>query len=295
MGKYDLTISDIKLNVDRFLAYIYASAVSSENPQINFIVAGPGAGKSGVEAYLKYKLKKNGERSAIVSSDKIAEYHPNYDEAIEELPEECYRITRQFVRPATPIIFEELRKHKINILNENTFDKGESDIEFVKKFKDAGYKTIINVLATDMFISRLACFEREAKMLECGDSPRCIADDLQNKMYNSFVKEIQQIESMGLADEINVYVRGESINKPNLVYQLGSNKYRDFVDALNSERANQRKHILANPADYMMKLKNVRDSIRINGINPVLTENSIKGIDKLQSDFISELENQQEK
>ncbi len=50
MGKYDLTISDIETNVNRFLTYVYGSAVSSQKPEIDFIVAGPGAGKSGVEA-----------------------------------------------------------------------------------------------------------------------------------------------------------------------------------------------------------------------------------------------------
>ena len=95
MGKYDLTISDIKVNVDRFLSYIYASARKSENPEIDFIVAGPGAGKSGVESYLKKQLKDKGERCAIVNSDKIAEFHPEYEDAIEELPEVCYKVTDQ--------------------------------------------------------------------------------------------------------------------------------------------------------------------------------------------------------
>lgn len=58
MGKYDLTIADIKNNANRFLSYIYATARRSQEPEIDFIVAGPGAGKSGVESYLKNKFKK---------------------------------------------------------------------------------------------------------------------------------------------------------------------------------------------------------------------------------------------
>ena len=289
MSKYDLTIADIKNNADRFLAYIYATARRSDNPEIDFIVAGPGAGKSGVESYLKNSLKEKGERCAIVNSDKIAEFHPDYEDAIEELPDVCYKVTRQFVRPATPIIFDELRKNNINILNENTFDKGESDIEFVKKFKDAGYRTNVNIIATDSYISRLSCFEREARMLQDGDTPRGISKETQERMYNSFMNEIIELERLGYCDEINVYTRGENINKPKLVYKLGDTNYRDFQDAILTERQKQRRNILANPTEYLEHIKNTRQIIEQNGVNPTLTENTLKGLDELQQDFIQEL------
>ena len=289
MGKYDLTIADIKNNVNRFLTYIYATLKSSENPEIDFIVAGPGAGKSGVESYLKNKLKRNDERCAIVNSDKIAEFHPDYEDAIEELPEVCYEITRKFVRPASPIIFEELRNNNINILNENTFDKGQEDIEFVKQFIDAGYKIKVHIIAADIYISRLSCYEREARMLQDGDTPRGISKDTQERMYNSFIDEISELEKLGYCDELNVYTRGENINKPILVYKLGDNKYRDFKDALITERKKQRKELLANPSEYLSKIKTVSDIIKKNGINEVVTNNSLKGLEELQKDFIGEL------
>lgn len=290
MGKYDLTTEDINKNINRFLTYIYGSAVSSKNPQIFFVVAGPGAGKSGVEAFLKYQLKEKGEKAAVVNSDKIAEFHPAYEDALAELlSEERYRVTRQFVRPATPIIFQELQKYKINILNENIFNKGESDIEFVRSFKEAGYRTSVNMIATDIFINRLSCYEREARALENGDSPRGISKRDHDKMYNAFVKEIQQLQSLNLCDEINVYIRGESINKPKLVYQLGDTRYQNFVEALNTERAKQRREIFSSPADYLMRIKKAKESIQTNGINPILTEDALNGLQELQDDFIQEL------
>lgn len=289
MGKYDLTIADIKNNANRFLSYIYATARRSEKPEIDFIVAGPGAGKSGVESYLKNKLREEDERCAIVNSDKIAEFHPDYEDAIEELPEVCYKVTRQFVRPATPIIFEELRNNNINILNENTFDKGEGDIEFVKKFRDSGYKIKVHIIATDMYISRLSCYEREARMLQDGDTPRGISKETQTRMYNSFIDEISELEQLGYCDELNVYIRGKNINKPELVYQLGNNNYRNFKEAIIEERKKQRKEILANPSEYLAKIKEISETIEKNGVNEVLTNNSLKGLEELQKDFIEEL------
>lgn len=289
MGKYDLTIADIKNNANRFLSYIYATARRSQEPEIDFIVAGPGAGKSGVESYLKNKFKKRDERCAVVSSDKIAEFHPDYEDIIEELPEVCYKVTRQFVRPATPIIFEELKNNNINILNENTFDKGQSDIEFVKKFKDSGYKIKVHIIATDMYISRLSCYEREARMLQDGDTPRGVSKETQTRMYNSFIDEITELEKLGYCDELNVYIRGENINKPELVYQLGDSKYKNFKEAIIEERKKQRKAVLSNPSEYLAKIKEVSKIIERDGVNEVLTSNSLEGLKELQKDFIEEL------
>lgn len=294
MGKYDLTISDIKNNANRFLSYIYATTKRSDNPEIDFIVAGPGAGKSGLENFLRNQLKKKDERCAIVNSDKIAEFHPYYEDAIEELPEVCYKVTRQFVRPATTIIFDELIENRINILNENTFDKGKSDLELVEKFKKAGYKIKINIIATDLFISRLSCYEREVRMLQDGDTPRGISKETQDRMYNSFVKEIEQLEKLGYCDEINVYTRGKNINKPQLVYKLGDKNYNSFKEALVEERNKQRKQILSNPIEYLERIKSAKNSILQNGVNEILTKNSLKGLEELQRDFIEELSKENE-
>lgn len=290
MGKYDLTVEDINQNINRFLTYIYGTSVSSKNPEVSFIVGGPGSGKSGIEIFLKNQLKQRGEKTTVVSSDKIAEFHPHYEEALTELlSEERYQITRQFVRVATPIIYQELQKHKINILNEKVFHKGNTDIELVKDFKKAGYKVSINILATDIFINRLSCYEREARVLEAGDSPRGITKHDHEEMYNAFVEEIRQLERENLCDEINVYKRGKSINKPELIYQLGDTKYQNFIEALYTEREKQRKEILSNPADYLMRIKNARESILLNGVNPLLTKEALNGLQELQDDFIKEL------
>lgn len=186
MGKYDLTISDIETGVNRFLAEAYATATVSDNPELAYISGGPGAGKTAIEVYLKRQFKMKGERAFEVNSDKIAEFHPQYDEALEELPLECYKITRKFVRPATPKIFDKLMESKINIINENTLDKGEPDIEIARKFKQAGYKITSNIMATDFLESRLSCFEREARTLMAGLTPRGCSMETQTRMYKFF-------------------------------------------------------------------------------------------------------------
>lgn len=289
MKNYDLSIAEITSNANRFLSYVYATAHSDENPEVQFIVGGPGAGKSGVESYLRNKFRDEGRKCVAIGSDKIAEFHPKYEEIIEELPEVCYRETRKFVKPATNIIFSELMHKKINLLNEKTFNKGIEDIELVKKFKESGYKVYINIIATDIFVSRLACYEREARMLLDGDTPRGISKETQEKMYNSFIEEIEELINLNFCDGVNIYTRGKNINIPNLVYTEENKKYSNFKEAIIIERKKQRDAIVKNPADYLEKINNVKNSIMQNGINEILTENAVKGLDKLQEDFIKNL------
>ena len=214
MGKYDLTMSDIDLGIKRILSEAYATATISDNPELIYISAGPGAGKTALEIYYKKLFKDRGEKIFDINSDKIAEFHPQYEEALQELPEECYRITRQFVRPVTPRVFDELSRTHISIINENTLDKGEYDVANARKFKGQGYRISVCVMATDMFESRLSCYEREANTLLIGLHPRGCSKETQERMYNSFIDGIQQLDSLGLLDDIQVYIRGENINKP---------------------------------------------------------------------------------
>jgi len=290
MGKYDLTINDIDLGIKRILTEAYATATVSDNPELIYVSAGPGAGKTAIEIYYKKLFKEKGQRIFDINSDKIAKFHPQYEEALQELPEECYRITRQFVRPATPRIFDELSKTHISIINENTLDKGEYDIANAKKFKKMGYKISVCVMATDMFESRLSCYEREANTLLIGEHPRGCSKETQERMYNSFISGIEQLEKLGLLDEINVFVRGENVNKPPVLkYTKGSNSYSCFQEAITIERAKQRNALLANPKHFLDRIEIAQKTISEYGINETLTKNSLAGLEELKNDFYIEI------
>ncbi len=291
MDKYNLTPVDIQTGINRLLADAYASSTVSNNPSLIYISAGPGAGKTAIEMHFKNEFKDKGEKAYSINSDKIAEFHPNYEDALEELPEECYRITRQFVRPAAPKIYEELMENKINIINENTLDKGDSDIELTRKFKEHGYKVIVNIIATDLFESRLSCYEREAAMLLASLTPRGCSKETQIRMYDAFVPEIKKLDELGLCDDINVYVRGENINKPPILkYSKEKNStYHNFNDALVEERAKQRQKLLEDPENYLFRIKSAKNTIANYGVNEQLTQNSLNGLNELQNDFLQEL------
>ena len=291
MGKYDLTPADLKTGISRVLTEAYASTTISLNPQIIYIVGGPGAGKTSIEAFFRKKFKEKGERAYSINSDQIARFHPYYDDILaDELPSECYRLTRQFVRPATPILFDELMKNKINLINENTLDKGDSDIDLARKLKNNGYRISINVMSTDLFESRLSCFEREAAMLLAGLTPRGCSKETQVRMYNGFIPELEQLEALGLCDEINVFIRGENISKPPILkYEKGSKEYQNFKAAVIAERRKQRQALLREPDKYILRIGKARDIMSKYGVNETITQNSLTGLKELQSEFLQEI------
>lgn len=290
MGKYDLKPSDIQFGITRILTEAYATSNVCDEPELIYITGGPGSGKTSVERFLKRNLSNQGKDAFIINSDKIAEYHPQYDEAIEELPEECYRITRQFVRPATPVIYDELRKKRITLLNENTLDHGESDIEQARRFKAAGYKVRVCYMVEDIFETRLCCEERDARTLMLGMTPRGCSKETQERMYDSSLPTIKRLIEEGLVDGVDVYRRGENINKPPiLVHALDDEGYKGFEDAIMQERRKKRIALFRGPANYFSRLRNAKSTIESFGQNPVLTENSIKKLNELEMDFAIEL------
>ena len=61
------------------------------------------------------------------------------------------------------------------------------------------------------------------------------------------------------------------------------------------EKAKQRKQILSKAEEYLQRIEKIKDSIKSNGNNSTITENSLKGIEELENDFVDEIENQKEK
>lgn len=290
-----ISTNDFKLGITRVLTDAFASSTVSENPKVIYIVSGQGGGKTSVIRHKKNELKEEGIRAYVIDSDKIAEYHPYYDELIfNELPDDVYKITRsEFVRPAGPIIYGELMRSKITVIRETVLNKWEADLKQIQNFRENGYGTEINVIATDLLESMLSCYERESAMLLAGLPLRgSTSREKHLELHNSFIEEIEKMQRMGLCDVINVYVRGENINKPPVLkYSTTSktNKYRNFKEAIITERKLQREALLANPTTYLVRIENAKKIIKDNEVNPELTANELKGLDELQQEFIAEL------
>lgn len=299
--KFKMTEEDMKIGIDDFFTQLLIesrrqkrdvrtlSDLSSKNPRISFVTGQPGAGKTTLAKHIKDEINKTEECAIEIGSDKIATYHKYYNELLKLLPDECYRISRQFVRPAEKIIMSELMKSKINIIQEISLSKGEEDYKRIQEFRNQGYDVEINVVAIHKYESFLSCIERDIKLLELGYDPRPVARMNHDRMYESFLQEIQEIEKRGLANRINVFTRGKTLNRSELVHTTNDSKYATAQEAIISQRDKNRREILRNPTEYLTRIESSKKAIGLMIPEERLRKDYIQHLTGLELEFLNEL------
>lgn len=299
--KFMLTQEDIDLGIEDFFTQLLIEAkkqksgartledLSSKNPTVIYVVGQPGAGKTTLSRYVEDKYAEQGECTVEVNSDKIATYHRDYNELLKLLPDECYTLSRQFVRPAEPKIYERVRANKLNLIKEICLTKGEADYADMQIFRDSGYDVELNIIAVDKYESFLSCIERDIKLLELGFDPRPVARINHDRMYEPLVQELIEIQKRGLSTRTNIYVRGKSLIEPELVWTTGDNKYANPQEAVLSERSKQRRTILKNPQSYLQRIEDARSKIEIMIKDEKMKNSYLSGLSQLEKEFLNEL------
>ena len=299
--KFKMTEEDMQMGIDDFFTQLLIesrrqksdvrtlSDLSSSNPKISFITGQPGSGKTTLGKHIKDRMNNTGECAIEIGADKIATYHKYYNQLLKLLPDECYRISRQFVRPAEKIIMGELMKSKINIIQEISLSKGEGDYKRIQDFQDKGYDVELNVMAVNKYESFLSCIERDIKLLELGYDPRPVARINHDRMYESFLQEIQEIEKRKLASSINVFVRGNTLSRSELVYTTGDPRYVSALEAIISERDKNRRDVLRNSTEYLARIEEARKKIRLMIPEERLRKDYMQHLTQLELEFLNEL------
>lgn len=300
-NKYKLTEEDIRNGAEDFLSQLLIEArrrkvdarkiedLSSDNPKVSYVVGQPGAGKTSLSKHMQKEYEEKNESVVEIGSDKIATYHKDYNDLLQLLPEECYVISRQFAIPAEKIISEKLRSNRISIIREISLSKGEKDYQNIKKFKESNYNVEINIIAVDKYESFLSCIERDIKLLELGYDPRPVARINHDRMYDSFLQELIEIQRRNICDKINVFRRGKALNQVDLVYTTGDQNYATAQDAVISERARNKRQILAEPQKYLSRLAEVRKKIEGLIQDEKMRHNYLNEINQLEIEFLQEM------
>lgn len=299
--KFKMTEEDMQIGIDDFFTQLLIESrrqksdvrtltdLSSNNPRISLVTGQPGSGKTTLGKHIKDRMNNTGECVIEIGADKIATYHKYYNELLKLLPDECYRISRQFVRPAEKIIMSELMKSKINVIQEISLSKGEGDYKRIQDFQDKGYDVEINVMAVNKYESFLSCIERDIKLLELGYDPRPVARINHDRMYESFLQEVQEIEKRKLASRVNVFVRGNTLSRSELVYTTGDSRYASAQEAIISERDKNRRDILRNPTEYLARIEEARKKIGLMIPEERLRKDYMQHLTQLELEFLNEL------
>lgn len=300
--KFSLSEEDIRIGMEDFFTQLLIEArkssnrrlrtlkdLSTEEPTVHYLIGQPGSGKTTLGKRIADKYDEEENCTVEISSDKIATYHRYYDEILKLLPDECYTLSRQFVRAVKPTILDTLRSEKVNMIMENSLCKGDEDYRSLEKFKKAGYSVEINVMAVDRYESFLSCIERDLTLLELGYDPRPVAKINHDRMYIPFLEELGEIEKRGLCDKIKVYSRGKIKTQPRKVWETGEDTYRSSQEAIIHARSQERANIMREPQIYLERIKRARTQIELLIENDRLKNDYFRGIDQLEREFLNEL------
>lgn len=282
--KYDLTEEEFQRCLKTAEMAVFLDARKSQKPISVFVVAQPGAGKTGLRSYVE---REHLTKTFIeFNPDEIAIYHKYYNEILEEFPRESHTILQRFVLPA---LDDYLRKKAVqlrtNIMQEGTFASTDGYLRILDFQKNGGkaklgpiledgtrkeievnggYKLDINALAVDRFESLLSCDEREEDFIEQGLPQRAVTSANHDRAYENMLKTITKIEQKGLYDRIRVFRRGKEEQKPELVYETGSDRYPNAVQAIIEEREKNRLNLLSNPDAYLQRIEKLKQRVTNN-------------------------------
>lgn len=309
--KYDLTPEEYNkcLTIAEIATFMEGETV--ENPISIFVAAQPGAGKTGLKSYVINEAQDNRKLESYIefNPDDISIHHKYYQEILEEFPDESYQILQRFVRPALDTYLRQRAVElKNNIVQEGTFGTTDGYIEILNfqknggnaqigklredgtrqnKFVKGNYNIDINILAVDKFESLLSSYEREQYFRDHGLPPRVVTRENHDSSYEKMLETIRVIERKKLFDRIRVFKRGYSIDRPELVYVSGDNRYPSAVEAVIAERSKNRQELLKNPEEYFQRINNLRAKVKQNGIQQQMDK-----LEELEELFQNEIEKQ---
>ena len=262
-------------------------AEGSKQPTVTFVVGQPGAGKTGLAAYSARDIQKNDPNHNLpvnLNADIVAKYHKYYDELLNYPPEDRFDITREFVNPAIKEIQNKLLDKNVSMIMECTLNS-EKKLEFMKKLKNRGYKVNINVMVVNEYESRISCLEREAKMLEFGETPRGIDKESQDKTYKNMVKTLGKALNNGYWDNIELFKRGDETEVPEKIYKAKRDDSNGLITKILEERNLQEDEIFKDQTKYYKRLSRVKNVFENYFMDDNAKCNAMGRLNELKKDF----------
>lgn len=312
-NKYQLTPEQFDRNLKMAELAVFMKGKSVEKdrqPYSVYVVAQPGAGKTGLRAFIESEYQAERARYPFIefNPDEIAIYHEYYREILRDFSGEAYKMLQEFVSPALDKYLKpKAVKLRNNIVQEGTLANTKAYIDILRFQKnggvaeigslgedgkrqqeavDGGYYVDINVLAVHRYESLLSSYEREQYFRETGLPPRAVTEENHDRAYDRILETMEQIEQEKLYDRIRIFRRGENEQLPKIIYDSTQDKRKKGIRQLITNiREQNKRELLREPQEFLKRIKKLKTRVMKSG-----TPSQIKRIEKLEKDFLRELE-----
>lgn len=198
--------------------------VSVQNPIAIIDIAPPGSGKTGLNGMGVKQFSDN--NVVVINSDELKVFYPRIETIAKLYPEYYTKVTNQESNPWTDKLFEKAINYRYNIIFEGTG----RNLNLLRKMIDQmhNYKIIVRGMAVNELNCLMSIVERYDSQVKEKGWGRLVTLSHFYKAYEEFLDTIEQIEILGIADDVEVYIRG---NKPSQPIKIYSSNTKEITNA----------------------------------------------------------------
>lgn len=257
---YKLTEEEHKRIGDNINEIMMFGKQSRENPIAVIDIAPPGSGKTGLNGYALKQFQN--ANLIIVNNDELKPFHPKADEIASRYPEYYTRVINQESNPWTDDLTDKVIEGKYNFLYEGTGRKISIFQRMIDQMKQRGYKIIVRAMAVNELNCLMSIVERYEGQVAKKGWGRLVSVETFYKAYDEeMLNNLNTFEVAGMADVVEVYVRGDKPTEPIRIYGNTSREYKDARTAVVEGRKQDRKRAVQYYEQTFSKaMKNYRNT-----------------------------------
>ena len=200
-----------------------------DNPTVMIILGPPGSGKTGLDGYSS-KYFEDGN-VVVINSDEIKTFQPGIGEVAKKYPQYYTQVSGQESKSWTQDLFENALKQKYNLVFELTGKNAEILNSIKQQMQE--YKVVVRGMAVSDLNCLLSILERYEYQVQTRGWGRLVAQKHFDEAYSGMPETIDLIEKSGLADAVEIYMRGEEPSDPIKIYSSkNENKYQTAQRAI---------------------------------------------------------------
>ena len=209
------------------------------NPTAIIDIAPPASGKTGLNGYGVNNFKDN--NVVVINSDELKPFHPKVQEIARLYPEYYTKVTDQESNDWTKSLFDTVLAEGYNVIFEGT-GKNTRILETIKS-KMSNYRVIVRGMAVNELNCLLSIIDRYEEQVKHKGWGRLVMLDHFYETYENMPETMDAIEKSSLADEIEIYMRGDIPVEPKRIYRNNTptNRFPSAKQAILGGRQEDRK------------------------------------------------------